>query len=79
MRILWVVLQMVPPQHFGNFGHTHRGTRVSRVGFLDGIHRKGANGVGDIGAVGLGHEDQVKAKKGLKEGLRDELADDEAT
>jgi hypothetical protein len=52
---------------------------VSRVGFLDGIHRKGANGVGDIGAVGLGHEDQVKAKKGLKEGLRDELADDEAT
>jgi hypothetical protein len=51
---------------------------VSRIGFLNRIHGKGANGVGDIEAGGLGHGDQINAKKGLKEGLGEELADKQA-
>jgi hypothetical protein len=37
---------VVVPQHFGDVGHAHRGTRVTGIGFLDGIHGQGADGVG---------------------------------
>jgi hypothetical protein len=31
------------PEDFGNFSHTHRGARVTRVGLLDCVHGQCAN------------------------------------
>jgi hypothetical protein len=44
------VLHVVVPQHLGDIRHTHRGTRVTGIGFLNGIHTQRANGVGKLSA-----------------------------
>jgi hypothetical protein len=46
---LWVggvVVQEVVVQHFGDVGHAHGRTRMSRVGLLNGIHGKDSDGIG---------------------------------
>ncbi len=41
-----VVLEVVVPQDFGDVRHAHWGSGVATVGLLDGVHTKGADGVG---------------------------------
>jgi hypothetical protein len=43
------VAQVMVPQHFGDFRHAHGGAGVARIGFLHGIHRKGADGISEVG------------------------------
>ena len=51
LRIFRIVLQVVTPQHLGNIGHAHRRAGMSGIGFLDGVHGEGADGVGEGGSV----------------------------
>ena len=43
-RIGRIVTQMAAPKDFGDFGHAHRGARVSGIRLLDGVHGEGADG-----------------------------------
>ena len=51
-RIARVVLQIIAPQYFGDIRHTHRGTWMTAVGFLHGIHAECTNGVGTLTTAG---------------------------
>ena len=51
-RIARIELKHVAPQHFGDVRHAHGRARMARIGLLDGIHRKGTNGVGELAAGG---------------------------
>ncbi|MPN16149.1 hypothetical protein SDC9_163487 [bioreactor metagenome] len=42
-----IVLEVVPPQHLGNFCHPHRGARMAGVGLLYRIHRQRTDGAGE--------------------------------
>ncbi len=53
LRIVRVVLQVMPPQHFCYVGHAHRGTGVAGVGLLDGIHGQGPDGIARSRRVGV--------------------------
>ena len=48
IRIRRVVSHQAIPQHLGNIRHTHRRTGVTRFRYLDGVHGKGTNGVGQF-------------------------------
>ncbi len=41
-----VVLEKVVPEHFSHFRHAHGRAGVAGIGFGDGVHGKGADGVG---------------------------------
>ena len=48
---LWIgriVFVVIVPQHFGNVGHAHRRTGVSRVGSLYGVHAECTNSVCEV-------------------------------
>ena len=47
--------QVAIPQHFGDFRHTHRGTRMAGISLLNCVHGQGADGVGDGGKNGRSH------------------------
>ena len=56
MRVAGVELQIARPQHGRDIGHAHRHAGMARIGRLHSIHRKRADGVGEIG-VGYGHDE----------------------
>ena len=49
-----VVAHNPVPEHFCDIRHAHRRAGVATVGGLDGVHSKGANGVGQFNL--RGHE-----------------------
>ena len=56
MRIARVVLKMALPEGYGDFGHAHGHAGMSGIGFLNGVHRKKANGICEgrrLAAAGL--------------------------
>ena len=54
VRVGGVVAVKIVEQDFGNIGHAHRHAGVAGVGALNGVHGKGADGVGELAAVGHG-------------------------
>ena len=50
--IAGIVLQEIPPEHFGDVGHSHRHARMTGVGALNGIHAECPDGVGVFAAAG---------------------------
>ena len=48
-----VVVQEFRPQYFRHFRHAHRRAGVAGVGFLDGVGREEADGVGKLGGHGV--------------------------
>ena len=48
MRVAGVVLQVIAPQRHGHVGHAHGCAGVPRIGLLNSVHRKGADGVGHL-------------------------------
>src|SRR5690606_40223891 len=57
---LRVVLEKVPPEHFGDIRHAHWRTRMTTVGFLHRIHAQGTNGIGSVTTTG--HEDRKSTR-----------------
>ena len=55
-RIGRIMLQVMAPERFGDVGHPHRHAGMPGVGFLDCVHRKYADRVGEFGASGHGQE-----------------------
>lgn len=53
-RVRRIVLQRVVPQHLGNVGHAHRRAGMARVGLLNRVHRKRAEGIGKGKTLGHG-------------------------
>ena len=51
LRIAWVVLEVIVPEHFGDVGHAHRHARMPGIGLLHGVHRQGTNRVGQLPAM----------------------------
>ena len=62
-RIGWVVAQEASPQHFGDVGHAHGGTRMSGIGLLDGVHGQGSDGVGQLLMGRHGGEDHSRCEE----------------
>ena len=58
LRMGRVVAQVAAPQRHGHVGHAHGRAGVARLGLLNGVHRKGADGVGHEGRVC--HEIQLR-------------------
>ncbi len=48
VRVRRVVAQVAAPQRHGDVRHAHRHAGVARVGLLDGVHRKHADGIGHL-------------------------------
>jgi len=68
LRIGWIVtIVVVAPQRERDFSHAHRHARVTGIGFLDGIHRKGADDIGEIGTAG--HECFLQSNSNGRKGL----------
>ena len=59
LRIAGVVAQVVAPQHFGDVGHAHRHAGVAGVGFLDRVHREGADRIGKLPAARCLHREAI--------------------
>ena len=59
LRIAGIVAQVVAPQDFGDVGHAHRHAGMAGVGFLDGIHREGADGIGKLPAARCLHRKAI--------------------
>jgi hypothetical protein len=67
-RVGRVVAQEPAPQHFRDLGHAHGHAGVSGIGLLDGVHREGADGVGEVCGGGGGHGHALWGEGGLHEG-----------
>ncbi|MCY1354613.1 hypothetical protein D9M69_409980 [compost metagenome] len=52
LGVVRVVLQVIPPEHFGDIGHSHGGAGVAAVGFLHRIHAQGTDGIGTLTTAG---------------------------
>ena len=48
VRVDRVVLEVAVPQHLGDVGHAHGGTRVAGLGLFDGVHRQHTDGIGHL-------------------------------
>jgi CobQ-like glutamine amidotransferase family enzyme len=67
-----VVAQVAAPQHFGDFGHAHRGARVAGVGLLDGVHGQRTDRAGQglkTGGLTLREED-IEGTLGRRSGAQ---------
>ena len=53
-RVGRIELKHLAPQHLRDVGHAQGGARMARIGLLDGIHRQGADGVGELATRGHG-------------------------
>jgi hypothetical protein len=58
------MFQVMPPEYFGDFRHTHRHAGMSGIRLLHRIHRKRANRVGECGT---GTHELILAKTGRAE------------
>ena len=52
LRVAWVVLEEIVPQHLGDVGHAHGSPGMSGVRLLHRVHRECADGVRQLAPIG---------------------------